>query len=100
MAEFTQKEFDTANVEKTIGILEEAERMYPIGTEYWSINKQGDNKDDLFTRPKNAELRYFDNDKTMIAVGNGFGLIYANGKWAEIKSKNKNAPIVDSYLIW
>lgn len=73
----TEEEFDMSTPE---GILAYAKKHYPIGTEYKPLTSRGT----YFCKALNIEFEPRFSNVYGDIKGNGDGLIYSNGKWAEI----------------
>lgn len=75
--------------EEKDNLLEEAKRRYPVGCTYISLNINGD-PNGLKWTPTKVSPFWFDNRR--IAVQECQGIVYSNGKWAEIVSKPEEKP--------
>ena len=73
----SEEEFDMSTNE---GRLAYAKKHYPIGTEYKPLTSRGT----YFCKPLNIEFEPRFSNVYGDIKGNGDGLIYSNGKWAEI----------------
>lgn len=69
---------------KENALLAEAQRRYPIGTQYKALNSNGDPDVNYSTSKAIRKCDIVFKDHTGIGIDCGYGYVYAYGKWAEV----------------